>query len=48
MLPETVHAALLKYFKATPVVAPKRDGRALAVDLPREILSLDEMLSVPS
>jgi 2',3'-cyclic-nucleotide 2'-phosphodiesterase (5'-nucleotidase family) len=45
VLPDTIHAALLKYFKAHPVVAPKRDGRAVAVDLPREILSLDEMLS---
>ena len=45
VLPETIHAALLKYFKAHPVVAPTRDGRAVAIDLPREILSLDEMLS---
>ena len=48
VLPETVHAALLKYFKTNPVVAPKRDGRAVAVDLPREILSLDEVLSAQS
>ena len=48
VLPETIHAALLNYFKTHPVVAPKRDGRAVAVDLPREILSLDEMLSARS
>ena len=48
VLPETIHAALLSYFKSHPVVAPKRDGRAVAVDLPREILSLDETLSARS
>lgn len=48
VLPETVHAAMLRYFKTHPVVAPKRDGRAVAVDLPRKILSLDETLSARS
>jgi 2',3'-cyclic-nucleotide 2'-phosphodiesterase (5'-nucleotidase family) len=48
MLPESVHAALARYFKTHPVVAPRRDGRAVAVDLPREILSLDETLSARS
>lgn len=45
VLPETIHAAMLSYLKAHPVVAPERDGRAVAVDLPRKILSLDETLS---
>lgn len=45
VLPETVHGALLRYFRKNPVVAPRRDGRAVAVDLPPDLLSLDELLS---
>jgi len=48
MLPESIHAALIAYFTAHPVVAPRRAGRAVAVDLPRQILSLDETLSARS
>jgi 2',3'-cyclic-nucleotide 2'-phosphodiesterase (5'-nucleotidase family) len=48
MLPDTIHAALLAYFKAHPVIAPRREGRAVAVDLPRSILSLDNILSARS
>jgi 2',3'-cyclic-nucleotide 2'-phosphodiesterase (5'-nucleotidase family) len=44
VLPQTIHAALLEYFKTHPVVAPKRDGRAVAVDLANEVFSLDETL----
>ncbi len=48
MLPETIHAAMLKHFKTHPTVAPRRDGRAVAVDLSSKVFSLDETLSARS
>ena len=44
VLPMTVHEALRKYLVKHPVIAPKRDGRARAVDLPPVIFSQDEVL----
>lgn len=35
----TIHEALLAYFGKHPVIAPKRDRRAVASDLPREVFS---------
>jgi hypothetical protein len=44
VLPMTVHEALRKYLVKHPVIAPKREGRAKAVDLPPVIFSQDEIL----
>ncbi len=44
VLPMTVHEALRKYLVKHPVIAPKREGRAKAVDLPPVIFSQDELL----
>lgn len=45
VLPMTVHQALRAYLKKHPVIAPTRDGRAFAVDLPRTIFSQDAMIT---
>ena len=44
VLPMTVHEALRKYLVKHPVIAPKREGRVKAVDLPPVIFSQDEIL----
>ncbi len=44
VLPMTVHQALRQYLVKHPVIAPKREGRAKAVDLPPVIFSQDEIL----
>ena len=44
LLPMTVHQALRQYLLKHPVIAPKRDGRAKAVDLPPVVFSQDEVL----
>ena len=44
-LPETIHEALLSFLVTHPVIAPKRDGRARAVDLPDHVFSQDHVLS---
>lgn len=37
----TVHGALRAYLQKHPVIAPKREGRAVALDLPGSVLSQD-------
>ena len=44
-LAETIHEALLAYLIQHPVIAPKRDGRSRAVDLPDRVFSQDHVLS---
>ena len=44
-LPMTVHQALRAYLKKHPVLTPTRDGRAVAVDLPRTIFSQDAVIT---
>ena len=44
VLPMTVHQALRQYLAKHPVIGPKREGRAKAVDLPPSILSQDHIL----
>jgi S-sulfosulfanyl-L-cysteine sulfohydrolase len=45
VLSMSIHEALQEYLKAHLVVAPKRDGRELALDLPRTVFSQDAMLA---
>ena len=45
VLPMTVHQALRAYLKKHPVIAPKRDGRSTAVDLPKTVFSQDAVLA---
>jgi sulfur-oxidizing protein SoxB len=44
VLPMTVHQALRAYLVKHPVIAPKREGRAKATDLPPVLFSQDEIL----
>lgn len=48
VLPFSIHQTLLGYCGKHKVLAPKREGRAVAVDLPRTVFSQDEVLSVRS
>jgi len=41
----TIHAALRAYLKKHPVVAPHREGRTIATDLPKEVFSQDTLLA---
>jgi len=45
VLPMTIHAALRAYLKKHPVVAPHREGRTIATDLPKEVFSQDTLLA---
>ena len=45
VLPVTVHDALDAYFKAHPKMAPRRDGREKALDLPTKVFSQDAVLA---
>jgi S-sulfosulfanyl-L-cysteine sulfohydrolase len=45
VLPMTIHQALRQYLKAHPAIAPRRDGREIAVDLPRVVFSQDAVLA---
>lgn len=45
VLPISIHEALQKYLNARPVIAPKRDGREIALDLPRTVFSQDAVLA---
>ena len=45
VLPSTVHQALRAYLKRHPVIAPTRDGRSKAVDLPAVVLGQDAVLT---
>ncbi len=44
VLPMTIHQALRQYLVKHPVIAPRREGRAKAVDLPPVDFSQDEIL----
>ena len=44
-LPMSIHQALRAYMKKHPVIAPSRDGRAVAVDLPKIVFSQDAVLT---
>jgi S-sulfosulfanyl-L-cysteine sulfohydrolase len=39
ILPMTIHEAVRQYLKAHPVIAPRRDGHEIAIDLPRLVFS---------
>jgi hypothetical protein len=45
VLPMTIHQALKQYFKAHPLIAPHREDRGIATDLPRIVFSQDAALS---
>jgi sulfur-oxidizing protein SoxB len=45
VLPLTVHQALRAYLKKHPVIAPTREGRATATDLPKTVFSQDAVLA---
>lgn len=45
VLPMSIHEALEEYFIAHPVIAPRRDGREVALDLPPEVFSQDAVLA---
>lgn len=45
VLPQTIHHALREYLRKHPVIAPRRDGRARASDLPATVFSQDAVLS---
>ncbi len=44
VLPLTVHEALRQYLAKHPVIAPRREGRARADDLPPVVFSQDQVL----
>ena len=45
VLPMSIHEALREYFKVHPVIAPRRDGRERALDLPAAVFSQDAVLA---
>jgi sulfur-oxidizing protein SoxB len=45
VLPSTIHQALRQYLKVHPVIAPRRDDREIATDLPRVVFSQDAVLA---
>jgi sulfur-oxidizing protein SoxB len=45
VLPITIHQALRRYLKAHPAIAPRRDQREIAIDLPSTVFSQDAALS---
>jgi 2',3'-cyclic-nucleotide 2'-phosphodiesterase (5'-nucleotidase family) len=45
VLPMTVHQALRQYLKSHAVIAPRRDDREIATDLPRIVFSQDAALA---
>ena len=44
-LPFTVHEALKEYFLAAPIIAPRRNGRETALDLPSLVFSQDAAIA---
>lgn len=44
VLPVKLHEMLLAHLKKHPVLAPRREGRAVAVDLPKVVFSQDAVL----
>ena len=45
ILPMSIPEALKEYLKVHPVIAPKRDGREIALDLPPVVFSQDAVLA---
>jgi 2',3'-cyclic-nucleotide 2'-phosphodiesterase (5'-nucleotidase family) len=45
VLPMSIHEALGEYLKVHPVIAPRRDGRERALDLPPTVFSQDAVLA---
>jgi hypothetical protein len=45
VLPMTVHQALRQYLKMHSVIAPRREDREIALDLPRTVFSQDAALA---
>lgn len=45
ILPMTIHQALRQYLKAHPTIAPLRESREFATDLPRTVFSQDAVLA---
>jgi S-sulfosulfanyl-L-cysteine sulfohydrolase len=45
ILPLTVHQAVKQYLNMHPVIAPRRDGREIALDLPPFVFSQDAVLA---
>ena len=45
ILPTSVHEALANYFQVHPVIAPTREGREAAQDLPSAVFSQDAVLA---
>jgi S-sulfosulfanyl-L-cysteine sulfohydrolase len=45
ILPVSIHEALAQYFQVHPVVAPTREGREKAIDLPSAVFSQDAVLA---
>jgi 2',3'-cyclic-nucleotide 2'-phosphodiesterase (5'-nucleotidase family) len=45
VLPLTIHQALRRYLEAHRVIAPRRDQREIAIDLPRTVFSQDAALA---
>ena len=45
VLPATIHEAMQDYLKAHPMIAPRRDGREIAMDLPPVVFSQDAVLA---
>lgn len=45
VLAMTLHQGLKRYLNAHPVIAPRRDGRETALDLPRQVFSQDAVLA---
>ena len=44
-VPQTIHEALLTFLGKHPVIAPRRDGRSRAVDLPDQVFSQDHVIN---
>ncbi len=45
VLPMTVHQALRQYLRTHAVIAPRREAREIAMDLPRTVFSQDAALA---
>ncbi len=45
VIPGSAHEALLAYLRAHPIIAPRRDGRERAADLPARVFSQDAVLA---
>ncbi len=45
VIPGSAHQALIAYLRAHPIIAPRRDGRERAADLPARLFSQDAVLA---